>query len=1075
MVRRSHLALAVVAAAVAAVLSLVGGAASRPAGASPPPPRPSPQVDADGDRIVDALEEQLQKAGDSKAVPAIVVLEGGLEEGKLARLRQLAGDFPVSFQFPSASAFAARLTRGQAQALARSGLVAHIEPDLPMTATLDTAAYWTGVQRARQDFGLSGAGVNIAVLDSGINPNHPDLAGKVVHWRDFITGSSTPHDGCRVRHGTHVASIAAGTGAASQGRYAGVAPGAGLVVLKVLTETTVNGQSFCSTTTSIVNAAIQWAIDHRAAYNIRVMNLSLGTAGGVCNVDNTHSTARLVNEAVAAGIVVVVAAGNSGPGPCTVASPGVAARAITVGAMADPDSRPPLSFGCGIAPPGGFYLACFSSRGPTLDSLVKPDVLAPGVYIAAAYGGFDDPSSQWYPATYVSYSGTSMATPFVAGVVALMLQANPGLSPDQVKAFVTGTALDWGPAGPDNDYGAGILRAYEAIKAARGSGGAAGTVMPNHVAVQGSLPAGSGGTDCTQSTSFVEYNLYITDASLPLAATLIITNWSGSVDVDLCLFDRTGARIAISDSTTRQETIGLLSPTGSPYRLRVLTYPGSAPATYMLDLSLGGTGSPPGLYMALDAPAQGATVKEPFRIAGWALDLSSSSGPGIDYVHVWAYPAQADGTVVGPARFLGAAQLGLSRPDVGSIYGSRFDNSGYSLDASGLPSGHWRLIVYARSSVSGQVSERHRVIYVPPMAMYVDVPTWGSQARQPLRVAGWALDQAAASGAGIDYVHVWAYPSTAEGVAIGPPRFLGAAQLGLSRPDVGNVYGRQYDSAGFNLSASGLPSGYWRLIVYARSAISGQVIEQHRLVHIPPMAMYVDMPAWGQVVKQPFQVAGWALDQGAASSPAIDYVHVWAYPAQADGAVTGPPRFLGAAQLGGYRPDVGNVYGRQYDRSGFSLSATGLPTGHWRLIVYARSAISGQVIEQHRLVYIPPMAMHVDIPAQGARVGRPFAVAGWALDRAAASGVGIEYVHVWAYPARADGVVTGPPQFVGAAQLGGSRPDVGAVYGSQFNSSGFNLNSGDVPGTGYWLLIVYAKSAISGQVIEQHRLVQVMS
>jgi len=82
---------------------------------------------------------------------------------------------------------------------------------------------------------------------------------------------------------------------------------------------------------------------------------------------------------------------------------------------------------------------------------------------------------------------------------------------------------------------------------------------------------------------------------------------------------------------------------------------------------------------------------------------------------------------------------------------------------------------------------------------------------------------------------------------------------------------------------------------------------------------------------------------------------------------------------------------------------------------------------------------------------------------------------VWAYPARADGVVTGPPQFVGAAQLGGSRPDVGAVYGSQFNSAGFNLNGGNVSGTGYWLLIVYAKSAISGQVIEQHRLVQVTS
>jgi len=948
----------VVSAAVAAVLLLMGGAASRPAGASPPPPKPSPRVDADGDRVFDALEEQLQEAGESKAVPAIVVLEGGLDGGRLARLRQQAGDFPVSFQFPSASAFAARLTRGQAQALARSGLVAHIEPDLPMTATLDTAAYWTGVQRARQDLGLSGAGVNIAVLDSGINPNHPDLAGKVVHWRDFITGSSTPHDGCSVRHGTHVASIAAGTGAASQGRYAGVAPGAGLVVLKVLTETTVNGQSFCSTTTSIVNAAIQWAIDNRAAYNIRVMNLSLGTAGGVCNVDNTHSTARLVNEAVAAGIVVVVAAGNSGPGPCTVASPGVAVRAITVGAMADPTHGAALRYGCGAAPPGGFYLACFSSRGPTLDNLVKPDVLAPGVYIAAAYGGFDDPSSQWYPAAYVSYSGTSMATPFVAGVVALMLQANPGLSPDQVKALVTGTALDWGPPGPDNDYGAGILRAYEAIKAARGSGGAAGIVMPNHVAMQGSLPAGSGGTDCTQSTSFVEYNLYITDASLPLAATLIITNWSGSVDVDLCLFDRTGARIAISDSTSRQETIGLLSPTVGPYRLRVLTYPGSAPATYRLDLSLGGVSLPPGPYMALDVPGHRAAVKEPFPVAGWALDLSSSDGPGIDYVHVWAYPSTAEGIAIGPPRFLGAAQLGLSRPDVGGIYGSRFANSGYSLDASGLPGGYWRLIVYARSAISGQVIEQHRLVYVPPMAMSVDTPPWGSQVRQPFPVAGWALDQAAASGPGIDYVHVWAYPSTAEGIAIGPPRFLGAAQLGLSRPDVGNVFGHQYDSAGFSLSATGLPGGYWRLIVYARSAISGQVIEQHRLVYVPPIALAVDAPGPYSSVGQPFDITGWAADLSSASGPGIDAVHVWALPADNSGRLLAgaTPIFVGTASYGvePERSDVAAIYGANFSDTRYYLRASGLPAGYYRLSVRARSAISGQWEERGHLVYVAP-------------------------------------------------------------------------------------------------------------------------
>jgi len=482
--------------------------------------------------------------------------------------------------------------------------------------------------------------------------------------------------------------------------------------------------------------------------------------------------------------------------------------------------------------------------------------------------------------------------------------------------------------------------------------------------------------------------------------------------------------------------------------------------------------------VVVDTPVPGTVARQPFAIAGWAVDYTANSGSGIQYVHVWAYPANADGSPNGqPPLFVGAAQTGLSRPDLVSIYGNpNFQSAGYALSVRDLPPGYYRLIVYAKSSVTDATFESHLVLRVETQPMMaVDMPTWGQTVKEPFQVAGWALDLASSRGPSIEYVHVWAYPARADGVVTGPPRFLGAAELGVSRPDVGSVYGSQFNSAGFNLNATGLPGGYWRLIVYAKSAMSGRVVEEHRLVRVPPMGLSVDAPTWGQTVREPFQITGWALDQAAASGVGIEYVHVWAYPARADGVVTGPPRFLGAAELGVSRPDVGSVYGSQFNSAGFNLNATGLPGGYWRLIVYAKSAISGQVIEQHRLVQVPSMAMYVDVPAPGAQVGRPFAVAGWALDQAAASGVGIEYVHVWAYPARADGVVTGPPQFVGAAQLGGSRPDVGAVYGSQFNSAGFNLNGGNVSGTGYWLLIVYAKSAISGQVIEQHRLVQVTS
>jgi len=230
----------------------------------------------------------------------------------------------------------------------------------------------------------------------------------------------------------------------------------------------------------------------------------------------------------------------------------------------------------------------------------------------------------------------------------------------------------------------------------------------------------------------------------------------------------------------------------------------------------------------------------------------------------------------------------------------------------------------------------------------------------------------------------------------------------------------------------------------------------------------LDVPGPGAVVRQPFLMGGWALDQ-LAPSVGIDYVHIWAYPARADGAVTGGPVFLGAAQLGGYRPDVGNVYGRQFDQSGFNLVAGGLPDGFYHLVVYARSA-TGLTVEAHRVVYALGPAMHVDVPTWGQAVRGPFLVGGWAIDRSSSNGAGIDYVHIWAYPARADGAVTGGPVFLGAAQLGGYRPDVGNVYGRQFDQSGFNLVTGSLP-PGYWRLIVYAKSALSGRVIEQHRLV----
>ncbi len=437
---------AAVAAAAAALLFL----AAVPATADKPPPPPTaPAADTDGDKIFDDLERLISPAGLDQTFPAIVLLDEPLTEESINGLQQRVGDFSIGSQYSTLNGFAASLDKGQILALSQLDQVAQIEADRPVRLFLDTSTYWFGVQKARTDFGVDGnadgqptystSDMVIAVLDTGIDAAHVDLnGGKVVAWADFHTaGTGDPVCGspCDPHgHGTHVSSIATGEGEGNA-LYRGVAPGAALVGVRVLNR---YGSGYLSG----VNAGIQWVIDNKDAYNIRIINMSLGTWG--CS-DGTDSLSQMVNTAAAAGIVVVVSAGNSGPAACTIASPAAAEDAITVAAMADVGAT-------------GFNLAYFSSRGPTLDGRTKPDIAAPGRYITAARGGSAN--------GYTSMSGTSMSSPFVAGVAALILDADPTLTPSQVKSTLMNTAVDWGPSGKDTDYGAGRLDAYEAVRVA---------------------------------------------------------------------------------------------------------------------------------------------------------------------------------------------------------------------------------------------------------------------------------------------------------------------------------------------------------------------------------------------------------------------------------------------------------------------------------------------------------------------------------------------------------------------------------------------------------------------------------
>lgn len=296
--------------------------------------------------------------------------------------------------------------------------------------SLDTAVPTLELNKLWEQ-GITGKGVNVAVIDTGI-AQHPDVKSRIIGFKDFVNGKTEAYDD--QGHGTHCSSILAGDGQASEGRYKGAAPEASLVGIKVLDK---NGSGAFSN----VIAGIQYAIENKDKFGISVISMSLG--GRISKPYKDDPVAQAVEAAAAAGIVCCVAAGNSGPGAKTVGTPGNAPSALTVGAADDK----------GTLDRSDDAIASFSSRGPTsFDNLIKPDVVAPGVNIMAAdaRGG------------YRSMSGTSMATPMVAGIVAMLRQARPDLDPAQIKDILMANA-DPLAQGDANTQGKGMVDPHKAL------------------------------------------------------------------------------------------------------------------------------------------------------------------------------------------------------------------------------------------------------------------------------------------------------------------------------------------------------------------------------------------------------------------------------------------------------------------------------------------------------------------------------------------------------------------------------------------------------------------------------------
>lgn len=307
--------------------------------------------------------------------------------------------------------------------------------------------------------GGTGEGIRIAVLDTGINETE-DLEGRIVpvvrHFlalpKACVNLSGEPTCADDYGHGTFLAGLMAGDGSASKNRkYAGVAPDAELISIKV-------GASDGSADVSNVLAGIQWAVSHRQRYDIRVLNLSLGT-----NSTQTWRSDPLnyaVEKAWLAGIVVVVAASNRGPDASTISKPGDDPYVITVGATDDV-----MTVGL-----DDDLLPDFSARGPARDDVAKPDVVAPGAHLVslrAIGSAIDEEFTNYVDDTYRQGSGTSMSAAVVSGVAAAILSKKPTTEPDRLKFMLMKTAR--AVAVDDEDaVGQGMVDAYAALTAPAG-------------------------------------------------------------------------------------------------------------------------------------------------------------------------------------------------------------------------------------------------------------------------------------------------------------------------------------------------------------------------------------------------------------------------------------------------------------------------------------------------------------------------------------------------------------------------------------------------------------------------------
>jgi serine protease AprX len=275
---------------------------------------------------------------------------------------------------------------------------------------------------------ITGKGVTIAIMDTGIY-QHNDFDNRIIGFKDLVNNRVGIYDDNS--HGTHVAGICASCGRMSNGKYAGIAPCCNIVMIKILDENG-NGE-----TDSIIKG-IEWILRNRLRYNIKLLNISVGTLPRT-GAEEKSAIIQSVEDAWDKGIVVVAAAGNSGPSGYTITTPGISKKIITVGSSDD-----------GQQEAFGRVKLNYSGRGPTMSCICKPDVVAPGLNITSC-NAMNHKDSRPYSVK----SGTSMSTPIVTGVLALLLDKYPDMGTRDVKMRIRDRAVNLGL--PRNRQGWGMI------------------------------------------------------------------------------------------------------------------------------------------------------------------------------------------------------------------------------------------------------------------------------------------------------------------------------------------------------------------------------------------------------------------------------------------------------------------------------------------------------------------------------------------------------------------------------------------------------------------------------------------